>query len=410
VEADCLSRNPVLDPCDSQEDNLKCVNLIKLKDIQIDQENNKDINQHRDKLQLKDTLYYKTKGKKEKIIISEKFSKKLIKDTHDYYCHLGSQQIESKIKPFYTAKNLTSNIKKICDNCEICIKNKSRGKYKFGLMSYLGPATYPFEIMSIDTIGGFGGSRSTKTYLHLFVDHFTRYAYIKTSKTQNSVDFIKLVKNVTQGNKIGMILSDQYPGINSKDFKNFLDKENIPIIFTAVNAPFSNGLNERLNQTLVNKIRCKINERKDKLAWTTIAHECIQRYNETEHTVTGFSPKYLLEGKSFEILPNELKQERTYSELIHDRKIALQNSIKSHNSNKKRFDRNRKECEIKIGDLVYVENGNRLNRKKLHELKIGPYQVLEKISNSIYRIDTGHKKSESNLFHITKLVPLLELM
>lgn len=117
-------------------------------------------------------------------------------------------------------------------------------------MSHLGPATYLFEITSIDTIGGFGGSRSTKTYLHLLVDHFTRYAHILTSKTQSSSDFIKLVQKVTmQGNRISMILSDQYPGINSKGFKTFLEKENITIIFTAVNAPFSNGLNERLNQT-----------------------------------------------------------------------------------------------------------------------------------------------------------------
>ncbi|ESO02812.1 hypothetical protein HELRODRAFT_174235 [Helobdella robusta] len=66
----------------------------------------------------------------------------------------------------------------------------------------------------------------------------------------------------------------------------------------------------------------------------------------------------------------------------------------------------RKTYEIKIGKLVYVENGNSLNRKKLEELKIGPYQVLEKLSNSIYRINTGHKKFESNLFHVTKLVPV----
>lgn len=92
------------------------------------------------------------------------------------------------------------------------------------------------------------------------VDHFTRYAYILTSKTQNSDDFIKLVKEVADNNEIGKVLSDQYPGINSKEFKNFLAEKNIPIIFTAVDAPFSNGLNERLNQTLVNKIRCTINE------------------------------------------------------------------------------------------------------------------------------------------------------
>ncbi|XP_076301757.1 uncharacterized protein LOC143219763 [Lasioglossum baleicum] len=151
-------------------------------------------------------------------------------------------------------------------------------------MSQLGPAKEPFEIMSIDTIGGFGGQRSTKRYLHLLVDHFTRYAFIVTSKNQNTTDFIKLVNKVLETDKIGVILADQYPGINSREFKKFLVENDVRLIFTAVNAPFSNGLNERLNQTLVNKIRCKINEKEEKRAWTTIAGECIDRYNKTEHT------------------------------------------------------------------------------------------------------------------------------
>lgn len=408
IEADSLSRNPVLEPSENQEEVLKVVNLVKLEDILSDQDKNDDLKQNKNKLNFKNNVYFKQIGRKEKIILSEDFSKKMIKNIHFYYCHIGIQQMNRKIQPFYTAKNLTNNIKNVCDSCEVCIKNKSRGKYKFGLMSHLGPATYPFEIVSIDTIGGFGGSRSTKTYLHLLVDHFTRYAYIMTSKTQSSNDFIKLVSKVSQENKIGMIMSDQYPGINSKDFKLFLDRENIPIIFTAVNAPFSNGLNERLNQTLINKIRCKINENKHKLAWTTIAHECTQKYNETEHSVTKFSPKYLLEGKNIDIIPNELKQDITHNDLMRDRQIALDNTLKSHNYNKQKFDKNRNKCELKIGDLVYVENGNRLNRKKLDELKIGPYKIIQKISNSIYRLDTGHNKYESNLFHITKLVPVLE--
>ncbi|KAK9746461.1 hypothetical protein QE152_g6106 [Popillia japonica] len=93
-----------------------------------------------------------------------------------------------------------------------------------------------------------------------------------------------------------MIITDQYPGINSKEFKNFLEEQEVKLIFTALNAPFSNGLNERLNQTIVNKIRCKINETKGKKAWTTIARDCVDKYNITEHSVTGFTPKYLLDG------------------------------------------------------------------------------------------------------------------
>lgn len=408
IEADSLSRNPVLESCESQDSSLKVVNFVKLEDIQNDQDKNEDIKQNINKHILKHNIYYKKIGKYEKIVLTEELSKNIIKHVHHYYCHIGRQQMEKKIKPFYQANNLLYNIKKICESCDVCIKNKSRSKFKFGLMSHLGPATYPFEIVSIDTIGGFGGARSTKTYLHLLVDHFTRYAYILTSKTQSANDFIKLVQKVTNDYKIDLILSDQYPGINSKDFKQYLETEEIPIVFTAVNAPFSNGLNERLNQTLVNKIRCKINEKKDKIAWTTIAHECTEKYNETEHSVTGFSPKYLLEGKNVDILPEELKQNITQNHLLRDRKIALENSVKSHNYNKQRFDKNRKYYELKVGDSVYVENGNRLNRKKLDELKIGPFQIVEKISNSIYKVNTGHKKSESNLFHITKLIPVVE--
>lgn len=404
-EADSLSRNPVLEPYENADDFLKVVNLINIKDIKNDQYTNQDIQNGKIKSIKENGIYYKQNKKRRKIILSEELSINLIKYVHTNYCHIGRTQMINKITPFYTGKNIFVNIKKICDECEICIKNKSRRKPKYGLMSHLGPATRPFEIVSIDTIGGFGGSRSTKKYLHLLVDHFTRYAYILTSRNQNANDFIKLIDNVTQSYNIDMLLTDQYPGINSKDFKEFLKNKNIQMVFTAVDAPFSNGLNERLNQTLVNKIRCRINESDKKTAWTTVAQTCVERYNETDHTVTKFAPKYLLEGENVHILPNELKSRCTKEDLERDRKNALDNTIKSHDYNKKIFDQHREGYEFKVGDRVYVENGNRLNRKKMDELRIGPYRILKKISSSIYEVDVGHRKVESNLYHITKLTP-----
>ncbi|CAK1593677.1 unnamed protein product [Parnassius mnemosyne] len=406
LEADCLSRNPVLNENEDIDEQLKIVNLVKLEDIITDQEKNKDIHDNKNNLTYKNNIFYKKVKKQEKIILSEDFSIKFIKNIHENMCHIGVRQMQKAIGTRYTAKKLTANINNICKTCDICIKNKTRGQAKYGLVSHLGPATKPFEIISIDTIGGFGGSRSTKRYLHLLVDHFTRYAYILTSKTQNAKDFIKLVSNITNLNDIDIILADQYPGINSKELKTFLNDKSIALVFTAVNSPFSNGLNERLNQTLVNKIRCQINEKPNTIAWTTIAHNCVSKYNDTEHTVTGFAPRYLLDGTDVTIVPNELKQGKRIEEWIEDRKKALQNTIKSHNYNKMLIDRKRKDYSFNRGDLVYVENGHKLNRKKLDELRIGPFKIEEKISSSIYRIDTGHRKSESNLFHVTKLIPV----
>lgn len=314
--------------------------------------------------------------------------------------------MQKKIGKCYTAKNLTKNINDLCKKCEVCLKNKTRGLIKYGSMSQLGPASKPLEIVSIDTIGGFGGSRSTKKYLHLLVDHFTRYAYIITSKTQSAKDFIKLINKVPNCNEIDMVLTDQYPGLNSKEFKDFMNEKSITLIFTAVNSPFSNGLNERLNQTLVNKIRCKINEKPNTKAWTTIAHNCVDRYNNTEHTVTGFAPRYLLDGTDLLFIPNELIIKKRAEDWIKDRKIAFERSVKSHEYNKMIFNKYRTYHKFNEGEMVYVENGHKLNRKKLDELRIGPFKIIKKISESIYEVNTGHRKLESNLFHITKLIPV----
>lgn len=101
-----------------------------------------------------------------------------------------------------------------------------------------------------------------------------------------------------------------------------------------------------------------------------------------------------------------MKPEKSHRDWIADRRTALENTIKSHNYDKTLFDKNQKYREFNVGDMVYVENGNKLNRKKLDKLKIEPYEIVEKISNSIYRIDTEHKKIDSNLFHVTKLIPV----
>ncbi|KAK2576960.1 hypothetical protein KPH14_000878 [Odynerus spinipes] len=200
---------------------------------------------------------------------------------------------------------------------------------------------------------------------------------------------------------------DQYPGINSREFKDYLKKEKVQLIFTAINAPFSNGLNERLNQTLTNRIRCKINEEEKKRAWTSIARECVNKYNKLEHTVTGFTPEYLLYGTDTSNIPEELKRKKNGEDWMRDKELALERTLRSHRYNKSIYDRNRRPHEFNVGDIVFIENGNKLNRKKLEELRIGPFTIEEKISNSIYKIKTGKRNQDTSLFHVTKLIPMV---
>ena len=178
------------------------------------------------------------------MVVSDDLIKDLIKKVHFKMGHIGPKQMELTLSPYFYNSNLKKLIKQFCHSCSICIKNKSRIPHHFGQLSQLGPATEPFQIMSLDTVGGLAGNNSPKRYFHLLVDHFTRYAYCITSKNQKASDFKKVLNLVLKdGHKIETLLADQYTSINSTEFKKFLEEQGINLVLTSVDCPSSNGLN-----------------------------------------------------------------------------------------------------------------------------------------------------------------------
>lgn len=210
------------------------------------------------------------------------------------------------------------------------------------------------------------------------------------------------MKKNQKNNKVKLLLTDQYSGINSNQFKNFLKSEDIKCIFTAVDCPFSNGQNERTNQTLVNSVRCKISENRHR-PWSTIAEQCIDNYNNTVHSTTKFTPSYLLNGIDNSFSPPELNK-NNLENLKETREQAFLNSKKVNDQNKNYYDKNRKPITHEEGDLVYIQNSSRLNRNKLDPIRVGPFKIKKKISNLLYIIDSG-KRKESNIFHASKMIP-----
>ncbi len=402
IEADCLSRNPVLDPDQNQlKDTICTVNVVTLADIAKDQ--SKLDTQTTQKFVNKNNIKYVKVKDKLKIIVSENFGKNIIRKIHEKYGHIGSKHVKNIITPYYNFKGINKAIDQICTSCQVCICNKTRIRVEKGSLGHLGPAKKPHEIMSLDTIGGLGGKRGTKKYLHLLVDHFTRYAHILTSSGQATTDFIKLCKKVNEEKQIRLLLTDQYGGLCSKEFNDFLKENNIEHVITAVDSPSSNGLNERLNQTLVNRIRCRMNEDGRKKAWTNVALQCTKEYNDTIHSITGFAPSYLMYGKLPENVPIELREQGDFAK---DRKLAFVNSLKSHEKNKERLKPNGEIYNFKIGDLVFIENGNKLNREKLDEIRIGPFEIVEVRSKSVYSVKINNNKmGNTRLYHRTKMIP-----
>jgi len=221
IEADCLSRNPVLEPEENQlRDNIQVVNIVTLDELTREQ-SNIDFRKVKNAIGRNNLKYIQIKDKW-KILITQKLGRQLIEKVHKKYGHIGSKHVVNILSPYYHFKGMRKLICEICSGCEICIRNKIRARSEKGFLGHLGPAKEPFEIMSLDTIGGLGGKRSTKKYLHLLADHFTRFAYILTSSGQSVIDFIKITDKVNKENQIKLLLTDQYGGLCSNEFEDYL--------------------------------------------------------------------------------------------------------------------------------------------------------------------------------------------
>ena len=135
---------------------------------------------------------------------------------------------------------------------------------------------------------------------------------MSVSMTQRAEDIIKLINTTGETDSIKIILADRYPVMTFKEIQEYAREKNIKLIFTATDCPSSNGLNERVNQTLVNRIRCKINSKK-KRNWTKIAEKSVEEYNHTRHSVTGFAPNHLLYGKMIENIPKGITEKNWFT-------------------------------------------------------------------------------------------------
>jgi len=69
-------------------------------------------------------------------------------------------------------------------------------------------------------------------------------------------------------------------------------------------------------------------------------------------------------------------------------------------------DKTRIDHTFQENDLVYIENGNKMNRNKLDEIRSGPFRIIKKLSNSIYEVEGAKSRKETNFYHSSKLIPI----
>ncbi|UYV76559.1 hypothetical protein LAZ67_14001142 [Cordylochernes scorpioides] len=144
----------------------------------------------------------------------------------------------------------------------------------YGELSQPPESKEPFDLLSLDTIAGFAKYGNTKIYLHVVVDHFSRYAWAFPSKSTSTTTYQQVLKRVSQDGSPKRLLTDRAPAFTSPKFRSFLLNRNIHPLLTTSNNPQANGLCERLNATLTGKLRL-LHLENPKVAWTKLVKKMI---------------------------------------------------------------------------------------------------------------------------------------
>ncbi|UYV62520.1 hypothetical protein LAZ67_2000931 [Cordylochernes scorpioides] len=384
-EADLLSRNPFCGFLDAP--------LIKTHQTSPSRESSLTIDHN--------GLHTVSRKGVTKIIIPKTLVQQLLQTVHAQYNHPGISQMSRLISAQYYWQGMSKDIKQKVKTCPTCQLTKRPLGPTYGELSQLPEAKEPFDLLSLDTIAGFAKYGNTKIYLHVVVDHFSRYAWTFPSKSTSITTYQQVLKRVLQDGSPKRLLTDRALAFTSPKFSSFLLNRNIHPLLTTSNNPQANGLCERLNATLTGKLRL-LHLENPKIAWTKLVKRVTIIYNNTPHSTTGFPPIYLMFG----VLPPEISNHSTpYPDIDRARKIAHTRTQNKHIQDKNIYDQRLKQPHFEVGDLVLVKLYHHPNTGKLAPYFTGPHTILEIISPNVVRIDRPNQplQRDTDTIHVNKL-------
>lgn len=175
-----------------------------------------------------------------------------------------------------------------------------------------------------------------------------------------------------------------------------------------------NGLAERIKQPLEAYLRTYVNfEQNDWDEYLDLFEFC---WNNSKHASTGMPPFYADQGylPNFQIKPEEPGDEITMiSAAAHCTKInQIMTKLKSIMADKtkcmgKYYNQSHEDLNFVVGDWVMLKTDHLRTAKsckKLTERQIGPFEILEKITNQTYKLDLRNLIGRiHDTFHIEKL-------
>uniref|UniRef100_A0AAQ6ID30 Gypsy retrotransposon integrase-like protein 1 n=1 Tax=Anabas testudineus TaxID=64144 RepID=A0AAQ6ID30_ANATE len=364
-------------------------------------------------------MWRKTAHRKQ-LVLPDQHRITVLKELHEQMGHQGTDRTVSLIRDRFFWPYMQREIEQYVLTCA-CLKQKKPSRETRAPLTNI-VTTQPFELVSVDFLhldrckGGY-------EYILVIVDHFTRFAqaYPTTSKSGKTVADKIFNDYALKFGFPARIHHDQGGEFENQLFSQLSKYCNVAGSRTTPYHPQGNGQVERFNRTLMQMLKT-LTER-DKLNWKDSLNKLTFAYNCTRTEVTGFSPFYLLYGRSPRLpvdlmfnLPIEAGSysQRNYVErwkqgMQEAYAVARENSQKSAQRNKRIYDGKVRSSVLYPGDRVLARNmtppGGTGKLRNHWEDSI--HTVVRQLGENtpIYELRPEYGKGKSRILHRNLLLP-----
>lgn len=374
-----------------------------------------------------DLLFFKDADGHPRLCVPEAFRKKLLELAHESAiesAHCGPEKLWQRLSPRFYWKRMKNDLIQFCATCDVCQKTKPSNFNKFGyLMPNAIPKT-PYVSISMDFIVNLPMSGEFNA-IFVIVDRLTKHAnFIPTTTGLTAEDFAHLfVKFVIS--KYGIpesVICDRDPRWTSDFWKAVTKELKSKMLFSSSHHPQTDGQTEIVNKQLEKMLRAYVNG--DKSDWPEWLHLLEFAYNSTVHSSMGQAPFELLLGFIPRTLSDFLPVPTTHSQgpklkrattefvenLAMHRDLARQAIAEAQQAQATQYNKCRKDAPtFRNGDKVLV-NPHSLEwveskgeGAKLGPRWIGPFEVLEKINDNVYRLSLPDSYPGSSVMNIAHL-------
>lgn len=344
------------------------------------------------------------------VIVPLASRREILRYSHDIKAsgHLGVKKTLRRIRQGYYWPGMQNDVSIYVSGCEKCTRRKDPSRTKKAPMEIVRSG-YPMERIAIDILGPLPRTEGGNQYIVVIGDYFTKWteSHAIPNIEARTVATVLIEQVVSRFGVPRTIHSDQGAQFEGKLFSEMCSLLQIEKTRTSPYHARSDGMVERFNKTLVSMLSAFVNEHHTD--WDKQLQFVMMAYRSSEHETTGFTPNRCMLGREAATpldliyeMPSSIK-----SIPLNQWVWELQESLETTHSTvrqytgqamrrqKKYHDQKLSYETFEVGEKVYVYFPvKRVGcSSKLTSYWRGPYEVKEKLSNVLYRVNCARSGS-----------------